>query len=168
MADSGATQLGDSQVPSTPCAFGDQIIDTLLLSLLPRIEKHSGLELFPTYSYFRVYKHGDILPRHKDRPACEVSVTLCLGGDLLWPFWLEGPNGVVSIDMAPGDGLLYRGIECTHWRDSFEGTRLAQVFLHYVDKNGPHADWKFDKRQATSSPMNDYLIRHSPDDQGSA
>jgi hypothetical protein len=80
-------------------------------------------------------------------------MTLCLGGDLRWPFWLEGPNGIVKLELSPGDGLLYRGIECTHWREAFEGTRLAQVFLHYVDQNGPHADWKFDKRKGTSSPL---------------
>jgi hypothetical protein len=42
--------------------------------------------------------------------------------------------------------LLYRGIECPHWREAFEGDRQVQVFLHYVDQKGPLADWKFDKR----------------------
>jgi hypothetical protein len=147
-ADSGTLRSGDSLFVDTPCAKSDPFIDILLFSMLPQIEKYSGLELYPTYSYFRVCKHGDVLPRHRDRVACEISVTLCLGGDLLWPFWLEGPNGAVKVEMAPGDGVLYRGIECAHWRDAFEGIRLAQAFLHYVDKHGPHADWKFDKRPA--------------------
>jgi hypothetical protein len=159
MANSGATRSGDRQVADTPCAYGDPFIDTILLALLPQVENCAGMKLFPTYSYFRVYKRGDILPKHTDRPACEISVTLCLGGDRVWPFWLEGSNGVVNLEMAPGDGLVYRGIECTHWREAFEGDRLAQAFLHYVDKNGPHADWKFDKRKATSSPLNDSLAR---------
>jgi len=140
-------QLGDGQIADTPFAWGDPFMDVLLLSLLPQIELLSGLALYPTYSYFRVCKHGDVLPRHTDRFACEISLTLCLGGDRIWPFWLESPNGVVKVKMAPGDGVLYRGIECAHWREAFEGTRLAQVFLHYVEKNGPHEDWKFDKRK---------------------
>ena len=146
-------QSGDSLLGNTPCAYGDPFIDTLLLSLLPQVERYSGLKLFPTYSYFRMYKHGDALPKHNDRLACEISVTLCLGGDPLWPFWLEAPNGVVKVNLAPGDGLLYRGVECAHWREAFDGTQLAQVFLHYVDTNGPNADWKFDRRKATSSPL---------------
>jgi hypothetical protein len=27
-----------------------------------------------------------------------------------------------------------------------------QLFLHYVDKNGPHADWAFDKRPMLGAP----------------
>src|SRR5262245_33765173 len=65
---------GDPQVPNTPYAYGDPAFDGLLEYLRPRIEEHSGLHLSPTYSYFRLYKHGDILERHRDRPACEVSV----------------------------------------------------------------------------------------------
>jgi hypothetical protein len=152
-AESGTLRSGDSLFVDAPCAGGDPFMDTLLLSMLPQIEKCSGLELYPTYSYFRVCKHGDVLPKHTDRVACEISLTLCLGGDLLWPFWLEGRNGVVKVEMAPGDGVLYRGIECAHWRYPFEGTRLTQASLHYVDQHGPYADWKFNKRPATSSPL---------------
>ena len=137
----------------TPCAYGDPFMDTLLVSLLPRVEKCSGLELFPTYSYFRVCKRGDVLPKHRDRPSCEISMTLCLGCDLPWPFWLEGPNGMIRVELKPGDGVVYRGVECTHWREAFEGTQVVQVFLHYVDKDGPYAEWKFDKRTSTSAPI---------------
>jgi len=78
---------GDDQVVGTPRAYGDFMMDGLLGDLLPEIERASGLALFPTYSYFRVYKHGDTLAKHTDRPACEISVTLCLGfeGEKPWP-----------------------------------------------------------------------------------
>ena len=33
-----------------------------------------------------------------------------------------------------------------HWRNKFEGNNCVQVFLHYVRKNGPYADWATDKR----------------------
>src|SRR6266700_3470321 len=68
VAEKGSMQPGDTQVPETPCAYGDFIMDGLLARLLPDIEKASGLSLFPTYSYFRVYKQSDILARHTDRP----------------------------------------------------------------------------------------------------
>ena len=37
-----------------------------------------------------------------------------------------------EVELEEGDGLFYKGIETPHWRDKFEGSRLAQVFLHYV------------------------------------
>jgi len=139
---------GDEQVPGTPCSYGDFMMDGLLVDLLPEIERASGLALFPTYSYFRMYKYGDTLAKHTDRPACEISVTICLGfeAEKRWPIWIECPQGPSSVSLEPGDGLIYRGTECAHWRTAFEGTCQAQVFLHFVDQKGPCADWKFDKR----------------------
>ena len=146
----GVMDPGDSQVPNAPCSYGDPIMEGLLSKLLPSVEKTSGLRVFPTYSYLRVYKEGDVLGRHTDRPSCEISLSLCLGyeGPGPWPIWIEGPRDVVSISLEAGDGLLYRGIECPHWRSPFEGSSLAQVFLHYVDQQGPHSQWKFDKRSS--------------------
>ncbi|MGI8838453.1 MAG: hypothetical protein ACR2H4_17695 [Pyrinomonadaceae bacterium] len=140
----------DEQVPNTPSGYGDFIMDKLLVSLLPEIEQSAGLKLFPTCSYFRVYKNGDVLARHTDRPSCEVSVSLCLGfaEDKSWPIWIEGPLGTSSVNLEAGDALLYRGIECAHWREVFEGTFHAQVFLHYVEQNGKYAEWRFDKRDS--------------------
>lgn len=151
-AQSGKMLAGDNQVPGTPCYYGDLMMDGLLNMLLPDMEKASGLRLFPTYSYFRVYKHGDTLAKHTDRPSCEISVSLCLGFDdgKGWPLWIEGPRGASSASLAAGDALLYRGIECPHWRERFEGVSQAQVFLHYVDQNGPCAEWKFDKGSSTA------------------
>jgi hypothetical protein len=139
--------VDDGQVRGTPAAYGDFFMDGLLGELTPIIEKATGLKLFPTYSYFRVYKRGDVLLQHTDRPACEISATLALGYDpgRPWPIWIEGANGPTAVILEEGDGLLYRG-QCRHWRDAFDGDHSAQVFLHYVDQNGPNADWRFDKR----------------------
>jgi len=148
----GRMGSGDDQVPGTPCSYGDFMMDGLLNTLLPGIEESSGLKLFPTYSYFRVYKKGDTLAKHTDRSSCEISVTLCLGFEegKSWPIWIEGSRGTSSLNLEAGDGLLYRGRECPHWREAFEGVSLAQVFLHYVDQNGPCAEWKFDKGRSTA------------------
>ena len=144
-----STMKSDRQVAGTPAAYSDHCMEDLLERLLPTIEGITGLNLFPTYSYFRVYKTGDVLARHSDRCSCEVSVTANLGciASSPWPIWIEGPQGAVPVEMQPGDAAVYRGIECPHWRDAFSGKLAAQVFLHYVDQNGPHAEWKFDKRK---------------------
>jgi hypothetical protein len=127
-------------------------MDRVLEELRPGIEKILERELYPTYSYFRVYKTGDILHRHKDRAACEISLSLNLGykNAKCWPLFIEGANGIFAADLNPGDALIYKGMECDHWREALVGDSAAQVFLHYVDRDGPHAAWRYDKRHSLS------------------
>jgi hypothetical protein len=147
----------DKQVPRTPCSYGDPAFDGLLEFLRPQVERRSGLALHPTYSYFRLYKRGDILKRHRDRPACEISVTLNLGQtpEEPWPIYVERDAGPYAARLMPGDALIYRGCDCFHWREPYVGRQLAQVFLHYVDRNGPHADQKLDRRKTLMRPKQD-------------
>jgi hypothetical protein len=144
----GRLSAGDTQLPNTPSRYADPFMESILHILLPRIAEASGLQLYPTYSYFRVYKQGDVLHAHVDRPSCEVSVTISVGYEAgaPWPVWVEQHGAATAIELQPGDGMLYRGTELRHWRDAFVGTEATQLFLHYVDQDGPHRDWKFDRR----------------------
>ncbi len=128
-AEFGAARPNDSQVPGTPSSYGDPIMESLMEALLPNLEIETGRKLHPTYAYFRVYKHGDVLKRHTDRPSCEISVSLCLGYNASgsWPIWLEQTGVAKSFALEPGDGLVYKGVETPHWRDSFAGENAAQV-----------------------------------------
>ena len=145
---------GDFLVPGTPAVYGNPFTETLLEELVPRVEAETGVSVYPTYSYFRVYKTGDRLPKHKDRPACEISLTLSLGyePDEPWPFWMEADGNPVQVSLQRGDAVLYLGAQIVHWREEFRGDYAAQVFLHYVDRNGPNQEWKFDKRSALRMP----------------
>lgn len=141
----------DSQCPKSEAIHGAQVFDSLLVQLLPHFETASGKRLLPTYSYARLYAPGDELKNHIDRPACEISATVTLGfdGDV-WPIYMGDDmekSNASEIKMGVGDAVLYRGMEKYHWREEYkEGKWQAQVFLHYVDADGPHKDWKFDKR----------------------
>jgi hypothetical protein len=124
----------DEQIPNTPAWHNDLAMKNLMCYLSPDMEKHTGVKLIPTYSYLRVYKKGDELKRHTDRNSCEFSVTLTLmrePNEEIWPIYLE-TDIAHKVELEEGDGLIYKGIESPHWRDKFEGSRLAQVFLHYV------------------------------------
>lgn len=151
-------EVGVQQVPNTHSVYGDHLMESMMLFALPWVEKITRLSLFPTYAHYRVYKPGDELKKHIDRPACEISLSLCLGSeyvntpaDFSWGIWANSRHSAPKeYKMRPGDALLYRGMDVLHWREPFkagEGSFLAQVFLHYVDANGPHANWKFDKRE---------------------
>jgi hypothetical protein len=141
-------QDGDQQVAKTPVAHGDRLMETLLEYLRPKVEEATGRQLLPTYSCFRVYKNGDDLARHTDREACEVSVTVTLGFDApkSWPIYVGSKLFSAAVDMQPGDAVIYKGCELAHWRKEFHGVHHAQVFLHYVDANGPNTDWIYNKR----------------------
>ena len=138
----------DEQVPNTYSIYGDPVFDTLLMKVLPVMQRETGLDVIPTYSYARIYKKGDILKRHKDRPSCEISTTLNLGGDP-WSIFLEGEK----VDLNVGDMLIYEGCKLEHWREPFEGEHCGQVFLHYNDKNGQFKDINiFDGRDKLGTP----------------
>lgn len=157
---------GDKTVPNSPHGYGDAAFDGLLEYLRPRIEERSGLRLLPTYSYFRLYARGAILKRHRDRAACEISVSLNIGQipSEPWPLYIMGNSGSYCAKLSPGDALLYRGIDCFHWRERFQGGRLVQVFLHYVDRDGHHADQKFDGRKTLMRPKERDVTGNQPPD----
>jgi hypothetical protein len=138
----------DALVPGAPAAYGNPRMDGLLEQMLPKVEEAAGRRLYATYSYFRFYRTGDKLPRHRDRFACEISVSLCLGyrAEKPWPLFIKGPSGVFAAELEPGDGIIYKGVECPHWREPFTGESNGQLFLHYVDQDGPFAKLKLDRR----------------------
>ena len=152
LASSSVIAPGDAQIADAPIAYGDPHFDTLLERVRGRVEQATGYGLWPTFSYLRAYKRGHLLKAHRDRLSCEISVTVNLGmiADEPWPIWIAGPKGIASVSLNPGDGLIYRGCDCYHWREPFAGNHLAQVFLHYVDRGGPQAEWKYDKRPCLS------------------
>ena len=165
----------DQQIPNTYSCYADPVMETLLMKVLPIMQQETGLNLIPTYSYARLYKNGDILHRHKDRPSCEISTTINLGGDP-WPIFINpDPNAgytygpVVGVHrvqkykptqdkgnkvlLEVGDMLVYSGCDLEHWREPFDGNICGQVFLHYNHVNGPFAEKnKFDGRPMLGLP----------------
>jgi len=147
----------DPQIPGAYSKYADWVMETLLQYMRPIMKAKTGMDLVPTYSYTRLYEKGNILHRHKDRPSCEISTTLHLGGEE-WPIFLDptGANNILSggdtttvvkpgapkgvrIDLKVGDMLIYSGCDLEHWREPFEGKVCSQVFLHYNHANGPFA-----------------------------
>lgn len=114
-----------------------------------KLEHLLNADLYKTYHYFRNYKYGSFLKPHRDREACEISVTLNLGGDD-WQIGIFNYNSIPrQILLKKGDALLYHGTDLIHWRPGiFKGNNLTQIFLHYVQSGGPHA-WAKDDLQLT-------------------
>ena len=138
----------DEQCPLSDAVYGDPIFDNILQKFAKPIGDSVGRTLLPTYTYARIYRPGEILKRHKDRPACEISATMTLGynSKSIWPIFFDEEKEIpVSLDV--GELAVYKGCDIVHWRPPFKGEWHVQIFLHYVDANGPYKDHVKDGRR---------------------
>jgi hypothetical protein len=140
----------DNKIHGARTFYREKRCEELLEDLRPVIECHTGIKLYKTYSFARLYLMDNILRSHKDRGACEISVTLSLGtSGEPWPIWvLDKDERAIPFVLEPGDALIYRGFDITHWRERNIFGPCAQVFLHYVDQDGPFAIHRDDKAKS--------------------
>lgn len=127
------------------------------------LKKEFHFDLYPTYSYTRKYERGAYLGVHSDRPECEVSTTICLDyktdDKKPWKIWVDNSKnwtltewnedakaltqGIpirkrksISVDLEPGDLLLYQGPNVAHWRDTLMGDYSYHMFVHFYMHQG--------------------------------
>ena len=135
--------------------YADPLIETILYNSKEEVEGITGKRLYPTYSYARLYLQGDALDPHIDRESCEISVTVNVATvGAPWPIWMQAAGQQpMSFVLEAGDAVIYKGCDVNHWREKAKMTKLnAQFMLHYVDQNGPYANFKWDKRFGLGLP----------------
>jgi hypothetical protein len=149
---------GDEQTEKRSyISYCDIAMENLSVSLLPKLSKRIGINLHHQYSYTRCYYYGAELKRHMDRPECEISCTLNLGGDP-WAIYIdptgEKGNEGVKVILNQGDMMVYKGCNLEHWREPFEGDKIVQTFLHFNNLDGPYKDncTKFDNKDLPGLP----------------
>ncbi len=142
--DSGYVHGGEDE-------YGPVFGELLLRLCRPAIEEIVGHELVESYAYWRIYKSGAELLKHKDRPGSEIAVTITIEADPaddIWPIKLEDAQGVEeTVVLQPGSGIVYRGHEIPHWREKLTGNSQKQLMLFYVMKDGEYSDFVFDGRE---------------------
>jgi hypothetical protein len=137
------------------CAYCPPCLESLAVYMTPFIEETLNKELWPSYSYGRLYKPGSELNKHYDRRSSEYVISVCLQeGTKEWDLVVDTPDGPKSFLMNVGDLVLYSGRKWPHWRNGpYQGTDQIQAFIQYVDKNGDSADLKWDSRPALCLPF---------------
>ena len=137
-----------------------------------KLEEIIGRKLYNTYYYDRFYRSGMELPRHIDRDACEISVSINVSTDLKepWAFRVKTPDTYTDKDkteiltpgkwenlyLEPGDAVLYKCAERPHERIPmpygkfrFFKKRKAcyyhNIFFHYVLQDGQRAHCAWDR-----------------------
>ena len=171
----------EGQVPGSLSRYWYPTYRKIHTGLRKKLEKIIGKKLYNTYYYDRYYFPGQELTKHADRDACEISVSIHISTNLPdnlkdWPFKIKTPDtytdknkSVILVSgeerscvLNAGDGLLYKGCERPHWRDSMPGIPKGkkskklfgkgpqeehyyhQMFFHYVLQDGERAHCAFD------------------------
>ena len=143
---------GDEQATNSHAEYCFLPFVRLLVKKVPEVSLFFVEEVLPTYVYSRIYKNGSILERHRDRAACEVSLTINLSKTHDWPIFFQRPDkSETSIELSPGDAVLYMGCSADHWREQFTGEEYTQVFMHYVKAYGDNSWAYFDKSKQNAS-----------------
>lgn len=151
----------DAQAPRSPAAYNFLPFVRLLVEKVPSVSELCAEPLLPTYAYARIYKHGEVLLRHRNRDACEISLSLNLAQDTEWPIHIQKPDGnEAALNLRPGDAMMYLGCEADHWRECFTGQNHVQVFIHYVRAHGSRAYAFFDKAKAPPGAQGAHVDRH--------
>ena len=168
-------EIDTAQVTGTITMYGDTLNDAILRWSLPFAQEVIGEELYPCYSFLRIYNNGDILEPHCDRPSCEFSATLPIYFDKKWPIMMKKhdfekygedyltpsleknedgsiENDTIAVTLNRGDICFYEGTKMNHWRDPFMGNDCVQLIIHYVRKNGEHSNFKYDQRDNLGLP----------------
>jgi hypothetical protein len=135
----GKMKFGDSQSSRRYVAYNESVARFFHHQLTAAVAAIVGEAVKPSYVYVASYQGGAMLERHTDREQCEFSITLCLDYSpepslaTGWPLLLHTGSGTVSVYQAIGDGLLYRGRELPHSRDTLRaGQTSTSIFFHYV------------------------------------
>lgn len=143
---------GDLQAPNSHSMLNFMPFLRLLVEKVSQVSELLEEEVLPTYTYARIYKINSELLRHRDRPACEISLTLNLSKDAEWPIHFQRPDkSETSVELEPGDAVMYLGCQSDHWREKFEGQECVQLFLHYVRSYGSKS-WAFFDKQHQQDP----------------
>ncbi len=93
-----------------------------------------------SYAFLGGYVEGSDLKPHVDREQCEYTLSLTLDAHPgqrradAWPLGLQDRAGRTRwARLAPGDALLFKGRELSHFREPLgAGRRSTSAFLHFV------------------------------------
>ena len=66
---------------------------------------------------------------------------------------MKNEDGVEhEINLDVGDIVIYSGRRHEHWRNPYEGNKIVQAFLQYVEADGPYSHLKWDTKPALGLP----------------
>lgn len=139
---------------NTFARYAPLMFEALMKKLAPLVSEKVGFEVYPVYSYARIYYNGSDLGKHFDRSSSEVSVSVAISKEeQTWPLFIKNEEGKVhEINLDVGDIVIYSGRRHEHWREPYTGQKVIQAFLQYVNASGPYRHLKNDTRPCLGLP----------------
>ena len=74
LAKAESLTVRDDMCPLSDSIYKADFFKELQDSLIEPLSYISGKKLKPSFNYARIYNTGEVLKKHKDRPACEYSI----------------------------------------------------------------------------------------------
>lgn len=122
----------------------DPIMQTVHTGLTPfvrAVAARIGKPCRPSYSFLGIYERGALLERHTDREQSRWNLSLLLGTrpevplEHQWPIYIEASD-THCVRAAPGDAVMYSGVNTPHWREVLSSVdRYVVCLLFYVDED---------------------------------
>jgi len=136
----GLLRFGDAQTGRRYNAHNEALGMWLHARLAPLVQRVVTEPVRASYSYVAGYLSGADLPRHTDRAQCRFTLSYAVdftgpAGAAPWPFCLECPQdeAVVQCLLEPGQAVLFRGCDLSHFRDPLpDGQTSTSLLFHFV------------------------------------
>ena len=127
--------------PSSQWVYGDDCFAEVHKLFCEQLSTMFGIELIASFNAVRLYSQNATLPKHRDREACEfsLSVTIDYQGDELWPIYLSKEKQEeegIPVSLKIGDGVMVQGPKVYHWRNPLKNQWQIQAFFFFVDAAG--------------------------------
>jgi len=130
-------------VPGSYIFMTDPLTESFLKFLLPVAKEHTGLNLVPSYSCFKIYQPGNVIEPHKMEPCCEITMLITLDytynevdDEYKWSAIID--NKPVNIEQ--GEAFIYKGFDTEYERKKFDVGKDSfhiEMFLFYFDGDNP-------------------------------
>ena len=92
------------------------------------------------------------MERHTDRRSSQLAANLAIARDTRWDLNFLWKDQTLSIDLEPGDVVLYSG-DIPHWREKYTGKEHINAFMQYVYADDQYKDLKYDTRPYLATPF---------------
>jgi hypothetical protein len=133
----------DGHLTTQKVIHSDPVTRVLQRALLPQVERLSGAQLKPSFSYVTEYHSSAPLPRHTDREQCEFTLSIYADyepapadGICPWPLVLHTESGEIRLHTPSFGGVLFRGRKIPHSRPELpEGHRARLILLCFVERD---------------------------------
>lgn len=103
------------------------------------LEEEMDVDLEFTYAFNTEYGPDSFMAPHKDRDACDVSVSIAVHSPEPWPLKWRFQGEDYECSLPEGDGLVYPGCDVLHWREPNVNLNTNQIFFHYTRKGNERA-----------------------------